>query len=61
MRFCDKISHVRAKALKICVKVVTAETLKLEPFYLFQNLLEDCAYTMRDQSAIVRKNALKLF
>jgi hypothetical protein len=35
MRFCDKISHVRAKAIKICVKVVTAETLKLEPFEFY--------------------------
>lgn len=61
MRFNDKISHVRAKAIKICVKIVTCETLKLEPFDFYQSLLEDCAQTMRDQAALVRKNALKLF
>jgi hypothetical protein len=35
MRFSDKISHVRAKAIKICVKIVNAETLKLEPFEFY--------------------------
>lgn len=61
LRFNDKISHVRTKALKICVKIVATESIKLEHFELFQSLIEDCSQTMRDQTANVRKNALRLF
>ena len=61
LRFNDKHAHVRTKALKISLKIVVTESVKLEPFDLFQDLLEDCTQTMRDQAANVRKNALRLF
>jgi len=48
MRFSDKIAHVRAKAIKICIKIVNQESTITEPFELWQSLLEDATYMMRD-------------
>lgn len=60
-RFYDKISHVRAKALKKFIKIVRSDQITLEPFDLYASILGDTASKMRDQTANVRKNALKLF
>ena len=60
-RFYDKISHVRAKALKKFIKIVRSDQITLEPFDLYASILGDTASKMKDQTANVRKNALKLF
>ena len=60
-RFYDKISHVRAKALKKFIKIVRSDQITLEPFDLYASILTDTNAKMRDQTANVRKNALKLF
>ena len=40
-RFYDKIAHVRVKALKKYIKIVRSESISLEPFEFFANVMRD--------------------
>lgn len=62
-RFSDKISHVRSKALKVLNRVfnTNSDNFVIESLDLQVQIFNQNVIRLRDQSALVRKNALKLF
>jgi len=60
-RFSDKVATVKSKALKVMHRYLVKRPGEIHDIDLLFHILEQNVARLRDSSAIVRKNALKLF